>query len=99
MSGSILEQAVEVQRSRLVSQLVRDVNDDVVTNVGGDRRQRPLSVYTNGAPVERTIRVGGHPGHVEIVANSGGSDASEERGCTDGEGSGAHGGHCVCKAS
>jgi hypothetical protein len=64
----------------LVSKLVRQVNHDVIPNVGGDLGNWPLAVYANGRSVESTIWVRRDPGGGEIVGDSGGCCDAEQGG-------------------
>lgn len=68
--GAIHEQAVEMQRGRLVTKLVVDVNDNSVAEVHIDCWDRPLAVDTNDRAFKGTIRVGSNPANVEVVCDS-----------------------------
>jgi len=75
---AVHEQAVKVQRRGLVAQLVVDLDDDAVANVGLDLGDGPLAVDADDGARERTVRVGRHPGDVEVVVDRGrGSDAGD----------------------
>ena len=65
----IHEDAVEVQRGGLVTELVLDVDDDLVALSRPHDGQRPLPVDANGRPLEHAIGVGPDPGDVEIVGD------------------------------
>lgn len=71
MRRAILIQAVEVEGGGLVSERIGNMNDDVVPNIGDDRGNRPFAVYSNGSPVEGTVRVGCNPADIEVIGDRG----------------------------
>lgn len=68
--GAIHEQAMEMQRCRLVTKLVVNVNDDSVAEVHVNCWDRPLAIDTNDRALKGTIRVCSYPANVEIVGDS-----------------------------
>jgi hypothetical protein len=69
MSGTIHVQAVEMKTGRLVSQLVVNLNDNVVADIGSDNWKRPLAIDANCWSNKSTVWIGINPGDVEVVDN------------------------------
>lgn len=65
--GAIHVKSVEVNRGRLIAQIILQVDDDPVAHGGLDSRQWPLAIDANGGSVELSIRVGGHPACCKVV--------------------------------
>lgn len=68
--GAIHEQAMEMQRGRLVTKLVVDVNNNSVAEVHVDCWDRPFAIDTNDGAFKGTIRVCSNPANVEVVRDS-----------------------------
>lgn len=71
VDGAIHEEAVEVQRGRLVAQLVVHIDDDVVADVCIYARDGPLAVDADGGAVEGAVGIGRDPANVEVVRHGG----------------------------
>ncbi len=71
MSGAIHIKSVEVQACALIAELVVDIDYNSVSYSSCDVGERPLTINPNGRTVENAVRVGHHPGYVEVVGNSG----------------------------
>lgn len=67
MVASVHVEAVEMQRGGLVAQVVVGVDDDPVTNVDLDTRNRPLAVDSNNWTLVGTVRVSSDPANVEVI--------------------------------
>lgn len=75
MCRAVLVNAVKMQRSRLVTKLVVDVDDDAIADIGLDLRNGPLVVDANDGTRERSVWIGRDPSDVEVVVD--GSCAGE----------------------
>lgn len=71
MDGPVHEEAVEVQRGRLVAQLVVHIDDDVVADICIDARDGPLAVDADGGAVESAVGIDRDPANVEVVRHGG----------------------------
>lgn len=71
-----------MQRSRLVTERVLDIDDDLVADVGGDLWDGPLSVDANGGTIKGTVWIGRDPANIEVVRDGGGVCAGKE-GCEE----------------
>lgn len=64
---TIHEQAMEMKSGGLISQLIVDIDDDLIADSRRHYWQRPLIVDADGWSLEGAIRVCSDPGDVEIV--------------------------------
>lgn len=71
MVRPILEQAVKVQRGRLIAELVIQVDDYAVAEIALKGGNRPFAVDANDGPLEGGVRIGSDPSDVEIVVDGG----------------------------
>ena len=81
--GAILEEAVEVQRGGLIAEIVVDVDNDGVVDVGVDGRDGPLAVDANGLALKGAVWVGRDPSDGKVVGDDGslgGLEQSNESG-------------------
>lgn len=69
--GAVHEEAVKVQRGRLVAKLVVDIDDNAIANVCLNARNGPLVVDANDGTRERSVWVGRDPSDVEVIVDSG----------------------------
>lgn len=86
--ASVHVEAVEMQRGGLVAQVVVGIDDDPVTNVDLDTRNRPLAIDSNNWTLVGTVRVSSDPANVEVIFPRGsGSQLRErkQRGCCVGK--------------
>lgn len=67
MSSAVHEQPMEVKRCRLITQIIVDVDEDVIANIRIYAGNRPLSIDANSCAVESSIRIGSHPTDLEVV--------------------------------
>lgn len=65
--GVVLEEAVEVQTGRLVSQGIVHIRNDSVGLAEVENDDRSLSIDADDRPFLQTIRVGSHPSDVPTV--------------------------------
>lgn len=79
MCRTVLINAVKMQRSRLVTKLVVDVDDDTIADIGLDPRNGPLVIDANDGTRERSVWIGRDPSDVEVVVD-GGSAGKAQRG-------------------
>lgn len=68
-----------VKADRVISELVVDIDDQAIALGDIDGRDWPLSIDTDGRPVEQTIRVGRDPGYVVVVDDRSRSSEAEEQ--------------------
>lgn len=59
-----------MERSRLVSELICYVDNDIVAFGSSDGRNRPLAIDTDCWSIKYTIGVRGDPGYVEVICDS-----------------------------
>lgn len=78
--GPVHEKAVEMERGRLVAQLVVDIDDDAVSYVGLNAWNRPLAVDADDGPLMRAIWIRRDPSDVEVVCDGGGRDEAQRGG-------------------
>lgn len=71
MSAAVHIKAVEVKRCWLVAEIIDGIDNDLVANICFDDWERPLSIDTNGWPVEHAIGVCCHPRYIEIIGDGG----------------------------
>lgn len=84
MCRAVLVNAVKMQRSRLVTKLVVEVDDNAIADIGLDARNGPLVVDANDGTRERSVWIGRDPSYVEVVVDGGSADKAQrgsEQGC------------------
>ena len=69
ITGTILKEAVEMQRGRFVAELVEHVHYDSITDIRRDRRDWPLVVDANGWSLEGTVGVARCPSDIEVIGH------------------------------
>lgn len=79
MRRAVLVNAVKMQRSRLVTELVVDVDDDTIADVCLDMRNGPLVIDADDGTRERSVRIGSDPSDVEVVADGGCAGQAQRR--------------------
>lgn len=67
MSCAILKHAMEVQRRRLIAEIVVSINDEAVTDRGLDGWEWPLLVDRDDPSLVAVIRISVYPADVEVV--------------------------------
>lgn len=72
-----------MQRGRLVAQLVVDIDDNAIANVGLNARNGPLVVDANDGTRKRSVWVGCDPSDVEVIVD-GGRTGEAQRGSEQG---------------
>lgn len=68
--SSVLEEAMEMQASALITELIGKVYRNLFTNVGGDSWRRPLPIDSNHRPLLQAIRICRKPANVPVVRDS-----------------------------
>ena len=63
---------MKVQTRAFVAELIEYIDHDAVSHSRSDVRYRPLAIDAYDGPIEKAIRVCGHPCDVEIVCDGGG---------------------------
>lgn len=81
--GAVHEEAVEMQRGRLVAKLVVDIDDDAIANIGLNARNGPLVVDANDGTRKGSVWVGRDPSDVEVIVD-GGRTGEAQRGSEQG---------------
>lgn len=61
---------MEMEGRRLVSKIILDIDDDLITDRSSDDRKWPFSIDTYGGSLESTIGIRGNPTNVEVIDNS-----------------------------
>ena len=72
LSGTIHEEAVEVQTCALIAQQIQDIDNHLVSHSRSQVWQRPLPVDTHDGAHKHAIRVGMDPADIEVVGDGGG---------------------------
>ena len=84
-----------MQRSRLIAELVVDVDNDPIANSGFDAWDGPFSVDSDDGSVSQTIRVSRDPADNEVVCTQFSFDAEQEEATPYVDEVGEREGHCA----
>lgn len=76
---AVLVNAVKMQRRRLVTKLVVEVDDDTIADIGLNARNGPLVIDANDGTRERCVWIGSDPSDVEVVVDSGCAGKAQRR--------------------
>ena len=80
MCGTVHVQTMEMQRRRLISKRVLDIDNDLITFVGNDRWDGPLTIDAHHGAILLAIWVCVCPSDVKVIGDSGSlRNGSKER--------------------
>ena len=66
MGSAVHVETMEMQRSRLVAQVIVSIDDDPITNVNLDCRDWPLAIDANDWALESIVRISSDPANIKI---------------------------------
>jgi hypothetical protein len=74
--GTILENAVEMDRCADIAQAIEDIDNYSISDIGTHGWDGPLIVDSHDTSCESAIWVGGYPGDIEVIGDGGGMTES-----------------------